>query len=193
MIADDGSGEKAHWNQRYDMPDYLFGDQPNEFLRDHVDTLPTGRALVLAMGEGQDAVFLAKKGFEVEGCDIAPAAITKAKRLASTEGVAIKAFEADLEHYQLELAKFQLVTCFYYLQRDLVPQMKGALADGGMIAMETYTIDNQQLGFPGPRRAEHLLQENELLHLFGDLKVIVYRELILDDQKAVASIIAQKK
>jgi hypothetical protein len=84
------------------------------------------------------------------------------------------------------------VACFNYLQRDLIPQMKKALKPGGMIIMETYTKDNAKYGFDGPKNPDYLLDTNELLRLFSDLKVLLYREMVVEGRKAVASIIAQK-
>ena len=85
-----------------------------------------------------------------------------------------------------------MIACFYYLQRDLVPQMKEALKPGGMIIYETYTIENRERGFEGPKNKDYLLKPNELLALFKDLKIIYYREFVLNNKKAVASLIAKK-
>ncbi|HHT9120721.1 MAG TPA: class I SAM-dependent methyltransferase [Candidatus Hypogeohydataceae bacterium YC41] len=183
---------RRHWEERYATPEYIYGKEPTEFLRDSVDLIPKGKALVLAMGEGRNAVFLAQNGFEVEGCDISTNALEKARRLAEERGVSLKAFQADLDNYQLPTEAYDVVTCFYYLQRDLIPQMKKALKPGGMIIMETYTKDNLKYGFTGPKNPEYLLDTNELLHLFSDLKVLLYREMVVGGRKAVASIIAQK-
>lgn len=191
-IVQGNEEDREHWDKRYDTPEYIYGKEPVEFLEDHIDLLPRGKALVLAMGEGRNAVFLAQKGFLVEGCDISPIAVKKALLLAQEKGTEIKAFEADLESYKIEHEKYDLIACFYYLQRDLIPQIKEGLKPGGMVIMETYTIDNQRLGFSGPKNPDYLLKPNELLHLFSDMKVILYREVVVDGKKAVASIIAQR-
>lgn len=70
--------------------------------------------------------------------------------------------------------------------------MKAALKPGGMIIYETYTTENRERGFKGPKEEEYLLQPNELLRLFEDLKIVYYRELVLDNKKAIASLIAKK-
>ena len=186
--------DRKRWDDRYDQDRYIAGKEPLAFLRDNIDLLPGGRALVLAMGEGRNAVFLAEQGLDVEGCDISPVAVEKAKQLAADRGVSIKAFEADLEGYTLKQEKYDLITDFYYLQRNLIPQIKAALKPGGIAIMETYTVANLELGLHGPKKREYLLEENELLRLFMDagMKIIFYREMIINDEKAIASIIAQK-
>ncbi len=187
-----GSKDKLFWDKRYGTETYIFGKEPVEFLKEHVDILPRGKALDIAMGEGRNAVFLAKNGFDVDGCDISELAVKKAQELTSENGVTIHTFIADLENYKLPKDTYDVIACFYYLQRDLIPQMKEALKPGGMIIYETYTIENRERGFEGPKNEAYLLKPNELLDLFKDLKIIYYRELVLNNKKAVASLIAKK-
>ncbi|MGR3310863.1 MAG: class I SAM-dependent methyltransferase, partial [Candidatus Brocadiales bacterium] len=125
--------DRKIWDKRYDTEEYLFGKEPNLFLKEHIDILPKGKALDLAMGEGKDAVFLAKNGYDVDGCDISEVAIKKAYRLAEENNVKINALVVDLEKYEIPKDKYDLITCLYYLQSSLIPQIKEGLKVGGMI------------------------------------------------------------
>ena len=187
-----GEQDKMFWDRKYETEAYIFGKEPVGFLREHIDLLPRGKALDVAMGEGRNAVFLAKNGFNVDGCDISEIAVKKALDLAKENNVKIHTFVADLETYKLPKDTYDVIACFYYLQRGLVPQMKEALKLGGMIIYETYTIENRERGFEGPKNKDYLLKPNELLDLFKDLKIIYYRELVLNNKKAIASLIAKK-
>ncbi|MBU6390773.1 MAG: class I SAM-dependent methyltransferase [Planctomycetota bacterium] len=187
-----GEQDRIFWDKKYETENYIFGKEPVEFLKEHIDILPRGKALDIAMGEGRNAVFLAKMGFEVDGCDISEIAVKKAQELATENHVKIHTFMADLEAYQLPKNTYDVIACFYYLQRDLIPQMKEVLKPDGMIIYETYTIENRERGFEGPRNKDYLLKPNELLNFFKDFKIIYYRELVLDNKKAVASLIAKK-
>ncbi|HHT9133026.1 MAG TPA: class I SAM-dependent methyltransferase, partial [Candidatus Tripitaka californicus] len=190
-VSNGNEEDRSRWEERYATPEYVYGKEPVEFLKENVEFLPKGRAIVLAMGEGRNAVFLAQRGFEVEGVDISTNALEKARRLALEKGVDVRAFQADLDSYQLPSQGYDVVACFYYLQRGLIPHMKAALKPGGMIIMETYTKDNLKHGFSGPQNQDYLLDTNELLHLFSDLKVVLYREMVVEGRKAVAGIIVQ--
>ena len=55
---------------------------PTEFLRNNIGLLQKGRVLDVAMGKGQNAVFLAKMGFDVEGVDVSLEAVNDALKLA---------------------------------------------------------------------------------------------------------------
>ena len=172
------------WDKIFETDKYVFGKEPTDFLRNNVNLLPGGKALVLVMGEGRNAVFLAEQGYDVEGCDISTIALKKANSLAAERGVSIRAYQADLRVSKLEQEKYDLITCIDYLQLDLIPQMKASLKPGGMVVMCVRTT------FGNTR----YLDEGELLHLFRDtgMKVILYREMALNNRETLANIIAQK-
>ncbi|MFO7772894.1 MAG: class I SAM-dependent methyltransferase [Dehalococcoidia bacterium] len=165
--------------------------EPSQFLIENTGLLPRGRALDVAMGGGRNAVYLAKLGFEVEGVDSSPEAIEEALALAREQGVFIKTRVEDLEKIPyFEEGAYDLVICFNYLQRSLMPQMKNWVKPGGMLVYETFIVDHVLFG--KPRNPDYLLRHNELLHIFGDFRVLRYREGIFGGKKAIASILAQK-
>lgn len=187
--------DRKRWNKRYNTKEYIYGKVPISFLKENIDILAKGKALVLAMGEGRNAVFLARNGFDVDACDISEIAVKKGILLANENNVTINAFVADLEKYEIAPNKYDLITCFYYTQRDLIPQIRNGLKKGGTAMFETYTIDQLKYGpdAPGPKNPEYLLKHNELLDLFRDYHVLYYREGEIASNKYVASLIAQKK
>jgi tellurite methyltransferase len=165
--------------------------EPAKFLRDNIMLLPKGRAIDVAMGNGRNAVFLAKMGFAVEGVDISPDAVKTALEAARDAGVAIKADVANLEgDYRIKASAYDVIICFRYLQRSLIPQIKEGLRRGGMVVYETFTVE--QVRFGKPSNPEYLLKYNELLHLFLDFRCRFYQEGILETGKAMARLIAEK-
>ena len=164
--------------------------EPATFLMENFELLPMGRVLDVAMGFGRNAVFLAEMGFEVEGVDISPEAVENALKLAQDSGVTINAETADLEgDYHIKRDHYDVIMCFNYLQRSLMPQIKEGLRPGGMVVYETFIVDQAQLGHP--KNPDFLLQHNELLDMFRDFRCLRYREGIIEG-KAVAGIVAQK-
>ena len=163
---------------------------PAEFLVDNISLLPKGRVLDIAMGEGRNAVYLAKMGFEVEGVDISSEAVNVAVDSARKAGVIIRAQVVDLEKdYHIQEGAYDVIICFYYLQRSLIPQIKNGLRLGGLVVYETYIVD--QIQFGKPSNPDYLLKHNELLHVFGEFRCLRYREGVFEGPKAIASIIAQ--
>ena len=181
--------DKERWNKKYETETFLFGRDPIPFLQDQMDLLPKGTALDLAMGEGRNGVFLAMNGFQVTGVDISEAGFKKAQTLASEKGVKLTTVVADLEQYTIPPNTFDVIICTYYLQRDLFPQIAAALKPGGMVLIETYTVDHLQYR-PAFNRA-FLLERNELLTMLPGLRVLRYQEVDTGNA-AFASLLAQK-
>ena len=181
--------DKIRWNEKYATEKYLFGQEAIPFLQDHVDLLPKGHVLDLAMGEGRNGVFLATKGFQVTGVDISEEGLKKAETLAAELGVTIKTVVADLESYEIPANTFDVIICTYYFQRDLFPKIAAALKPGGMALIETYTMDH--LRHRSRFNKAYLLEPNELLTMLPGLRVLRYQE-VDTGQEAFASILAQK-
>jgi len=194
QIANASEDDKSRWNKRYNTGEYLYGKEPLKFLKEKLGILVRGKALVLAMGEGRNAVFLAGNGFDVDGCDISEKAVEKTRLLARESSVTLNAFVADLEEYKIPVNAYDLITCFYYTQKSLIPQIKEGLKKGGMVMFETYSIDQLKYGkdAPGPKNPAYLLKHNELLDSFRDFRILYYRESEIAEQKSVVSLIAQK-
>ena len=165
---------------------------PASWLVDNISLLPRqGRALDVAMGSGRNAVFLAQHGLDVEGIDISEKAVTSARHLAESAGVSIRALVADLEdRFELIPDKYDVIICFNYLFRPLMPQIREATRHGGFVVYETYIIDQAKWG--EPKNQEHLLEHNELLNMFRDFRVLRYREGIIEERKALAGLVAQR-
>lgn len=165
--------------------------EPAQFLVENVGLLPRGRVLDVAMGNGRNAIYLARAGFEVAGIDMSPKAVNTALEASREAGVTIRAQIADLERgYQIEKGAYDVIICFNYLQRPLIAQIRDGLRPGGIAVYETFLVDQAQFG--RPHNPDYLLKHNELLDMFRSFRCLRYREGIIAKRKAVAGIIAQK-
>jgi 2-polyprenyl-3-methyl-5-hydroxy-6-metoxy-1,4-benzoquinol methylase len=165
--------------------------QPAQFLVENMALLPKGRVLDVAMGVGRNAVYLSRMGFKVKGVDISSDAVNNALVLARRDNVHIETVVADLEaNFQIEKGAYDVILCFNYLQRSLMPRIKEGLRPGGMVVYETYTIDQPRFG--KPKNPDYLLKYNELLRIFREFRCLRYREGIIENRKAVAGIVAEK-
>jgi SAM-dependent methyltransferase len=165
--------------------------KPVPLLEEYLPILPKGLALDVAMGRGRNALYLAKHGFMVEGVDIDKGAVKICKDEASKRGLTVKTLCTDLINYQIRPNTYDIILCFYYLQRDLIPQIRSGLKSGGFILFETFLID-QHIKYNKPRHKEFCFERNELLHLFKEFRILFYREGFVAKEKALASLVAQK-
>ena len=142
------------------------------------------------MGSGRHAVTLARAGFRSLGVDLRFDAVREAMTTAEGEGVRVGGWCADLTRYPLPRGRFDLVVVCRYLQRDLFPDLRAALAPGGEVIYETFTTNQRALGRP-PRSPDHLLEPGELRTLFDDFDLRFYEEVLAPD--AVARLVARSR
>ncbi len=162
-----------------------------KFLMENVALLPRGRVLDLAMGTGRNALYLAKIGFSVHGVDISPETVKGVLKSATATGLTLEAEIADLDgDYRIKENAWDVIICFYYLQRSLMARIKDGLRKGGILVYETFTVNQVQFG--RPTNPNYLLRPNELRDTFRDFRCLRYREGIVAGRKAVASLVAEK-
>lgn len=92
----------THYEEKYRHEKYYWGIVPNNICYEIMKLRPPVkpyRVLDIGCGEGKDAVFLAKNGYEVTAFDIAEAGLDKAKKLAEHNHVKVDFFKADIHEY----------------------------------------------------------------------------------------------
>lgn len=191
VTGDDSDQDRRQWDNLFNTQTYVFGKEPAAFLQEQIHLLPVGRALDIAMSEGRNAVFLAKKGFSVEGVDYSDVALRKARLLAKENGVTIQPINADLNTYSIRPDSYDVILNIQFLLRPLIPKIKRGLKRGGVVVFENYTVDQEANALGQSLRRDYLLERGELRELFKDFEILVYRETN-DGKDAVASLIARK-
>lgn len=181
--------DKEKWDHKYETPEYITNKEPAKLLKIHSDMLNgKGSALDIASGEGRNAVFAAEKGYETLAVDISTNGLEKAHALADEKGVTIETCVVDLDNWKIKQNAFDLILCFNFLDRQIFPAIKNALKSGGLIFYETFTIDYLK---HSSFKREWVLEHNELLDAFSELRILYYREVDINN-KAFASLIALK-
>ena len=145
------------WDQRYSEDGYAYGTEPNYFLKEEFNRIPkAGNVLCLAEGEGRNAVFLAKQGFNVTAVDQSPVGLNKASKLAHVNGVEITTIVSDLADFDFEQEKWDGIVSISAhvpstLRRQIHRQVVSALKHNGIFLLEAYTVRHTELqGIGGP-------------------------------------------
>jgi len=173
------------------------GISPSSFLVENFDLLPRGLALDLAMGEGRNGIYLATRGYDVDGVDANPRCIETARAGARKLGAPIRAILGNVEDgtYIIPIETYDLIVVFNYLYRPVLKDIKDGVVSGGGVIYQTYTVDQPRFG--RPTNPDYLLRPNELKEVFSDWEILRYRELIGPSRadgkdRAIAGIIARK-
>ncbi len=171
------------WDQRYAGDEYRFGTLPNRFLIDCAASLKPGKMLSLGEGEGRNAVYLARLGFEVTAVDGSAVGLAKARRLAAEQGVALTTITADLNDYVIQPAAWDGIMDFFcHLPRaERIPlhqRVIAGLKPGGVYILEIFAPLQPQLATGGPVDRDLLMSEEEARAELADLDLRIVREIV---------------
>lgn len=165
------------WDERYAQEGYLYGTEPNDFLKENFHKIPKGKVLFLAEGEGRNAVFLARQGYEVTAMDSSAVAMKKAERLAQKNDVSITTRVADLSDFDLGQEQWDgIVSIFCHLppplRQTVHAKIVRALKKGGVFLAEAYTLEQLRFKTGGPPVKELLVNLSMLRKELKGLRFI---------------------
>lgn len=198
----------SKWDERFSSEEYVYGTEPNEFLREWVTSHQVDRKRVLAIaeGEGRNAVWLATLGFEVEMWDASIAGLYKAKRLATSRNVSIQTKQIDLNEADWPNESYDMVICIYghfppHVREKVFTGIQQTLRPSGLFLSEVYSTHQLAYGTGGPNDAS-LLYTEEMFHQLGDdfvplvlHETVVWREegTLHHGESAVIQYVGQKR
>jgi SAM-dependent methyltransferase len=136
--------------------------KPRAFVEEIARDLTPGRALDLACGSGNNAVWLADQGWTVTAVDRSPSIVDSR--------VAVVTADLEKREYSIEPESWDLILMSYYLQRDLFPDVWRGLAPGGTAIIIVHLFE------PGHEQSRFSLHAGELRATFPEADVIAYRE-----------------
>lgn len=172
-----------HWDERYSSEDYLFGREPNAFLRREAHRFEKGSSvLAVADGEGRNGVFLAGLGLAVHAIDTSSVALEKSARLADEMGVEIGLELADLADWSWPQDTYDHVVAIFIqfadpaLRARLFDGMKRTVKPGGLMLLQGYRPEQVDLGTGGPPQRENMYTRDLLLSAFGDFEILHLEE-----------------
>ena len=147
--------QREDWDRHYAEKELLWSARPNRVLVAETSGLPPGRALDLACGEGQNALWLAERGWQVTGVDYSQVAIEKGRDRAARERRAVEFVCADLLEYEPARDTFDLVVVLFLHmpaseRRRAIAKAVAALAPGGTFLLIGHDLLNLTEGVGGP-------------------------------------------
>ncbi len=175
------------WDERFGMEEFIYGIEPNAFFKSQLDLLPRGKILLPAEGEGRNAVYAARQGWEAHALDFSQKGQAKALQLAKQFGVSIHYELADVAQYETD-EQFDVVAFLFMHQaadqrRDIFRRYLNFLKPGGKVIIEVF--NKRQLGLPsgGPKNLDYLIDASELGEIFSDLELELLEEVEVELQE----------
>lgn len=157
------------WDERYAASELVWSAEPNRFVAEELADLAPGRAVDLAAGEGRNAIWLARRGWQVTAVDFSQVALDKGRQLAG--GTPVEWVCADATTWRspepLDLAVLAYLQLAADERRAAVRGAVGSLAPGGTFLLVAHDSTNLTEGTGGPQDPAVLMTAEDVL---GDLE-----------------------
>jgi len=179
-----------------------FGLKPDKEIISILKYIKNGYVLDLGVGEGRNALFLAKKGFNVTGIDLSKTGINHFLKSSKAINVKVKAIIKDIIKFRFNKDYDIIISSstLHFLNEKhvykIIKNMKAHTNKGGINFIKVFTVKNPAKNFP------YLFKKNELKKIYKDWKILQYKEHLTPFEKhgesgmlhkhAIASIIARK-
>jgi ubiquinone/menaquinone biosynthesis C-methylase UbiE len=176
----------SKWDERYRDSEYAYGEQPNKYLEEQLGKLPVGKILFPAEGEGRNAVFAARQGWQVSAYDISNEGQKKALQLAQKNHVSIDYQVGPLQTLNYKEGQFDVIALIYAhfpadIKSALHKELDKYLRKGGTVIFEafskthiTFNEKNEKVG--GPRDIASLFSVEEIRNDFHNYEIIELME-----------------
>lgn len=177
---------KELWDDRYSREEYIYGEEPNEYLKERLSDLRIGKILFPAEGEGRNAVFAARNGWNVNAFDISKEGKKKAIILADKHYVQIDYQVGSIDDLQYSEEEFDVVALIYAhfpaaLKSAIHQSLNRYIRKGGYVIFEAFSkqqIEYQKLNEKagGPKDIQMLFSIDEIKTDFPDYDFIELSE-----------------
>ncbi len=189
VTGESADEDRTVWDSFYKNKSHIYGKEAIAYLQENIDLIPKGRAFVPAMGEGRNAIYLAKKGFNVDGNDISDVAVDKALAEAKLQHVTIKANIVDLKLYSYPENYYDFILMSLFYDKELLPHLKKALKKGAYIM---FYAKVELKGVRDNSPSDFAVKAGELKEAVKEYQIIKPYQEFVDHGIRVATILAKK-
>ncbi|RIV47579.1 class I SAM-dependent methyltransferase [Flagellimonas pelagia] len=178
------------WDTRFGKEEYAYGTRPNEYLKEKLVGLTPGNILFPAEGEGRNAVYAAKLGWNVSAFDISTEGRKKALKLADQNQVGIDYQIGELQMLGYQEEQFDAIALIYahfppQIRKGYHQLLSAYLKKGGILIFEAfskthleYQLKNESVG--GPRDLGSLFSTEEILSEFEGYEILELKETVIE-------------
>lgn len=171
------------WDDRYNQEGHIYGKEPNVFFKEIIESeIDKGTLLLPAEGSGRNAIYAAKKGWDVDAFDYAKSAKENALKFADYENVEINYFVSNVEDFIYEENKYDLIAMIYshLAKKERVEFFSNAfksLKKGGKLVIEAFTPKQLNKSSGGPKDLALLYTTEDLKEQLKDFNIQFIKEL----------------
>lgn len=167
---------KEFWNERYSEKEYVYGIEPNVFFAEQIKDIKQGKMILPCEGEGRNAVFAARHGWDVYAFDSSEVGQKKALQLAQVNEVSITYAVDDATQISYAENSVDIIAFVYAhfptaIRKHIHKKTISWLKPGGKIILEAFNPNQLHNNSGGPKELSMLYTEEMLKDDFADLKI----------------------
>jgi SAM-dependent methyltransferase len=191
--------DQDKWNARYREGAYATHTHPSALLAEWLPNLNIQeahlRAIDVACGTGRNAIYLARRGWQVDAVDVSEVALDHLTETATAENLPIICIQTDLEGAVRRPAdlftadRYDLAVMVRYTNLPLIDTLKGVLKVGGYLIVEQHLVTEADV--VGPRNPKFCVAPDALRNAAAGLDIIAYREATVTDPDGRSAALAQ--
>lgn len=164
------------WNERYADKEFAYGTLPNEYLKEELKNLPTGKILFVCEGEGRNAVYAAKQNWTVEAFDLSQEGKRKANLFAEQNNVSINYQIADATTVEYPENSFDVIALIYAhfpetIRKSTHQKIVRWLKPNGHVILEAFNPKQINNSSGGPKELTMLYTQEMLKNDFENIAV----------------------
>ena len=179
--------QQEFWNGKFSKADYFYGTKANEFLASNISLLKNHKKLLcLGEGEGRNAIFFAKNGFEVSAIDASNLGLEKLQNRAIEEKLDIKTVCMDLNDWTV-LEKYDVIVASYLHmfkneREELFKKIENSLSSNGYFIGEFFSTKQLSFNSGGPKDLDLLYTIEDFENYFNLCKKNITEEIVVLDE-----------
>ncbi len=166
------------WDERFSGREFFYGQRPNLFFAEFLsNATEKGHLLLPAEGEGRNAVYAAKTGWQVDAFDSSAVAKDKALAFAKQENVHIDYELLDIASFVSRREKYDLIALIFVhlpegMRRRFHRQIFDSIRPGGKLVVEAFAKEQIHNRSGGPPDVQLLYSLDILKEDFAGMKTI---------------------
>jgi 2-polyprenyl-3-methyl-5-hydroxy-6-metoxy-1,4-benzoquinol methylase len=171
---------KEVWDERYKSEQFIYGVEPNNFLKEYLQKTSPGNILLPGDGEGRNAVYAAQQAWNVTAFDYSISGKEKAINLAQKNNVNINYLVSDVDSF-IPKEKYDLISIIYFhlpeeSRINFHSKLHHYLNENGVLLLECFSKSQIENNSGGPKNLNLLYNMNDLKNDFSKLKIELLEE-----------------
>ena len=179
--------QQEFWNSKFSKADFFYGLNPNEFLASNIELLKNHQKLLcLGEGEGRNAIFFAKNGFEVSAIDASNLGLEKLQNRAIQEKLDIKTICMDLNFWETDEKYDGIVASYLHMYKEerekLFEKIENSLNANRYFVAEFFSTKQLNYNSGGPKDLDLLYSLEDFQNYFNSCKKDIKEEIVILDE-----------